>query len=141
MAITRAGKLLEEHGLWYREFDREEHRENVCKTIMFKRRDGGFVAVLVPLAYRVSYKKLKAHYGQDVSPLSPDELRTIGFEPGECAPMLMPCELIVDPSCLVFEIIHSGSGTLGKGVEWNRDDLEKLKPYTLMVVGEPPATQ
>jgi prolyl-tRNA editing enzyme YbaK/EbsC (Cys-tRNA(Pro) deacylase) len=134
--LTRAGKLLAEHGFSYREYDQEDRNENVCKTIMFKRKDGVKIAALVPFTKRVSYKKLKAHYNQDVSPLSPAELRAEGFEPHECAPMLMKCELLVDPECLEKEPIRTGSGTLGYGIEWHIADLEKIKQYKILDLQE-----
>jgi prolyl-tRNA editing enzyme YbaK/EbsC (Cys-tRNA(Pro) deacylase) len=124
---TRAGKLLQEHGLWFREVDQDDRNERVCKTICFKRKDGVIVAAVVPYLSRVSYKKLKSHYGMDVKPLSVDELRGIGFEPHECAPMLMPCEVLVDPECLTKEPIQTGSGTVGYGIEWHVADLTNLK--------------
>jgi prolyl-tRNA editing enzyme YbaK/EbsC (Cys-tRNA(Pro) deacylase) len=134
--ITRAGKLMADNGLWVREKPQEDRGPNVCKTIMFKRKDGQKIAVLIPLNNRVSYKKLKAHYGQDVSPLSADELRAEGFEPHECAPMLMQCELIVDPDCEQFAVIQTGSGTLGYGIEWHFSDLKQLKQYITLDVKE-----
>lgn len=130
MPITRAGKLLEEKGIHFREISKEE-RGFVCKTVMFKRKSSKRVAVMLPLHERVSYKKLKAHFGEDCAPLSPDELRAEGFEPGEVAPMLVQCELLVDPSCNRV-IIQTGSGTLEYGLEWRFSDLESLKSYTLV---------
>ncbi len=99
---------------------------------MFKRKDGVKIAAVVPFLSRVSYKKLKAHCGMDVGPLSPDELRAEGFEPHECAPMLMTCELFVDPECLTKQPIQTGSGTLGKGIEWHVEDLAKIKHYKVL---------
>lgn len=129
---TRAGKLLQENGLWFREVDQDDRNERVCKTICFKRKDGVIIAAVVPYLSRVSYKKLKAHYGMDVKPLSPDELRGIGFEPHECAPMLMPCEVLMDPECLSKEPIQTGSGTVGYGIEWHVADLVQLKEYVVL---------
>lgn len=114
----------------------EDRNDRVCKTIMFKRKDGVKIAAVVPYLSRVSYKKLKAYCGMDVGPLSPDELRAEGFEPHECAPMLMQCELYVDPECLTKHPIQTGSGTLGKGIEWHIEDLAKIKPYTVLDIKE-----
>lgn len=128
--------VLAERGFWYREVPQEERNDRVCKTIMFKRKDGVRIAAVVPYLSRVSYKKLKAHLGQDVSPLSPDELRQEGFEPHECAPMLMQCDLYVDPECLTKHPIQTGSGTIGKGIEWHVEDLAKIKHYTVLNIKE-----
>lgn len=134
---TRAGKLLAEHNLRFQEVNAEERNDRVCKTICFKRKDGQLLAALVPYEQRVSYKKLKAYCGMDVGPLSVAELRTIGFEPHECAPMLMPCELIVDPQCLTKNPIQTGSGTLGWGIAWQFADLTTLKEYVILDCAEP----
>ncbi len=135
--VTRAGKLLAQHGMWYREVPQEDRNDRVCKTICFKRKDGIIFAAMVPFLQRVSYKKLKAHYGMDVGPLSPDELRGIGFEPHECAPMLMPCEVLVDPQCTSKEPIQTGSGTIGYGLEWHFTNLAALKEHIIVDCGEP----
>jgi prolyl-tRNA editing enzyme YbaK/EbsC (Cys-tRNA(Pro) deacylase) len=132
---TRAGKLFSEKGFWCKEIPQDEDRgENICKTIMFKRRDGEKVAVLIPLQDRVSYKKMKDYFKQDVSPLSVDELRAEGFEPHECAPMLVTCTLIVDPACTDLHHIRTGSGTLGYGIEWHFHDLAKVRDYVILDV-------
>lgn len=133
---TRAGKLFAERGFWFNEVPQEDRNERVCKTIMFKRKDGVKIAAVVPYLSRVSYKKLKAHAGMDVGPLSPDELRAEGFEPHECAPMLMKCELLVDPQCLEKHPIQTGSGTLGKGIEWHIEDLAKIVNYKVIDIQE-----
>lgn len=133
MARTRAGEMLEKHRLFYKEHHKDGERGFVCKTVMFKRRNGEKVAVMIPLTERVSYRKLKAYFGEDCAPLSPDELRAEGFEPGEVAPMLVQCELLVDPSC-ERELVHTGSGTLEWGTEWKFSDLQKLKKYILVDV-------
>lgn len=101
---------------------------------MFKKKTGEKLAAVVPYLSRVSYKKLKTHAGMDVSPLSPDELRAEGFEPHECAPMLMTCELLIDPVCLTKEPIQTGSGTVGFGIEWHIADLEKIRQYVVLDV-------
>lgn len=133
---TRAGKLMAERGFWYREVPQEQRNDRVCKTIMFRRKDGVVIAAVVPYLSRVSYKKMKAHYGMDVSPLSGDELRKEGFEPHECCPQLMTCELLVDPACLEKEPIQTGSGTVGKGIEWHIADLKKIRDYSVLDVQE-----
>ena len=133
---TRAGKLLQERGLWFREVDQNDRNDRVCKTIMFKRKDGVKIAAVVPYLSRVSYKKLKAHFGMDVAPLSADELRAEGFEPHECAPMLMKCELIVDPECVTKEPIQTGSGTIGWGIEWHFADIATIKNYIVLDIKE-----
>ena len=133
---SRAGKLMQERGLWYREVPQEERNDRVCKTIMFQRKDGLRLAAVVPYLSRVSYKKMKAHYGMDVRPLSPDELRAEGFEPHECAPMLMTCELLLDPACLEKEPIQTGSGTIGLGIEWHIADLASIREYTVIDIQE-----
>ncbi len=134
---TRAGKLLQSHGCWFREVPQEDRNDRVCKTICFKRKDGTIIAAVVPFLSRVSYKKLKAHYGMDVAPLSPTELRSIGFEPHECAPMLMECELLLDPECLTKKPIQTGAGNVGHGIEWHIEDLEKIRTYTVVDIQEP----
>jgi prolyl-tRNA editing enzyme YbaK/EbsC (Cys-tRNA(Pro) deacylase) len=136
MTRTRAGKVLHEHGLWFREHSKDERSDHICKTVMFKRKDGTRIAALMPLQFRVSYRKLKEHYKQDVSPLSPEELRAEGFEPGEVAPMLVACELVVDPSCFTQEEVQTGSGHLEYGVTWHIRDLEKMKRFALLDVRE-----
>lgn len=133
---TRAGKLLASHGMWFREVRQEDRNDRVCKTICFKRKDGVVIAAVVPFLSRVSYKKLKSHYGMDVAPLSPDELRSIGFEPHECAPMLMECELLIDPECLTKHPIQTGAGSVGHGIEWNIEDLSKIRPFKLLDIQE-----
>jgi prolyl-tRNA editing enzyme YbaK/EbsC (Cys-tRNA(Pro) deacylase) len=122
--------------MWFSEVPQEQRNDRVCKTIIFRRKDGVKIAAVVPYLSRVSYKKMKAHYGMDVSPLSPDELRAEGFEPHECAPMLMTCDLLVDPECTKKEPIQTGSGTVGKGIEWHFSDLAKIRNYTVIDVQE-----
>jgi len=134
--VSRAGKILASHNLWFREVPQEDRNENVCKTICFKRKDGVIIAAVVPYMQRVSYKKLKMHYQMDVQPLSPDELRAIGFEPHECAPMLMTCEVLIDPQCTTKEPIQTGSGTIGYGIEWHFSDLTTIKEYTIFDCSE-----
>jgi prolyl-tRNA editing enzyme YbaK/EbsC (Cys-tRNA(Pro) deacylase) len=133
---TRAGVLLASRGLWFREVPQEDRNERVCKTIMFKKKNGERIAAVVPFLSRVSYRKLKAYAGMDVSSLSPRELRAEGFEPHECAPMLMRCELLVDPDCLTKHPIQTGSGTVGFGIEWHVEDLARLTPYTVFELKE-----
>ena len=65
-----------------------------------------------------------------------EELRVEGFEPHECAPMLVKCELLVDLECTTKEPIQTGSGTLGYGIVWHIADLAKLKEYTLIDIQE-----
>jgi prolyl-tRNA editing enzyme YbaK/EbsC (Cys-tRNA(Pro) deacylase) len=134
MTNTRAGEILNKHGFWYKEHhERGDEKGFVCKTVLFRRKDGAHIAAMVPLQSRVSYRKLREHYKQDCAPLSPDELRALGFEPGEVAPMLVDCELVVDPGC-AQEIIYTGSGTLGWGIEWRFEDLERIRKYTCLDV-------
>lgn len=133
---TRAGKLMQERGLWYQEVPQEQRSDRVCKTIMFRRKDGVKIAAVVPYLSRVSYKKMKAYYKMDVMPLSADELRAEGFEPHECCPQLMQCEMLVDGECLEKEPIQTGSGTVGKGIEWHIADLKKIRDYIVLDVQE-----
>jgi len=134
--VTRAGKLMQELGLWYHELLREEDNDRICKTIMFRRKDGVKLAAVVPFKSRVSYKKMKAYYKMDVSPLSTDELRQEGFEPHECCPQLMKCEMLIDPECTEKEPIQTGSGTAGYGIEWHFSDLKKIREYIVLDVQE-----
>lgn len=93
--------------------------EHIVKTIVFKKReDGNVFAVALPAAERVSYKKLRRITQGRVGTLHPDELREIGWEPGECCPLTIPGPLYVDEEVLGMPTINTGSGDLHYGLEF-----------------------
>ncbi len=93
--------------------------EGIVKTILFKRKsDGTPFAVAVRGKDRVSYKKVRALVDSAVSPLHPDEMRGLGWEPGECCPLTVPGPLFVDPSVMELQKINTGSGDLQYGLEY-----------------------
>jgi hypothetical protein len=38
----------------------------------------------------------------------------------------------MDPECLTKHPIQTGSGTVGKGIEWHIEDLAKFKEYLVL---------
>lgn len=103
--------------------------EAVVKTIMFKSKKHGPFAVSVLGKDRIDYKKLKEHFqDKKISTLRPEEMRELGWEPGECCPLNMNTPLIVDPSVFEFERINTGSGDLEYGIEFPPSAIHKLKP-------------
>ena len=102
--------------------------DHIVKTIVFKKKKTGEAfAVAVPSKYRVSYKKIRSLVDDQVSPLSPDELRVLGWEPGECCPLSINCFLYVDPEVFAIDTVNTGSGDLYYGLEFPSKAINTLR--------------
>lgn len=103
------------------------NREDVVKTIMFKGKNTGVFSVSVPSESRVSYAKLRALLDDSISTLSPDEMRKLGWEPGECCPLSVPDPLFIDASVLEKKVINTGSGDVMYGLTYQSDVIMQLR--------------
>ena len=94
--------------------------DEIVKTILFKAKKQGVFAVAVCGADRISYHKLRDVLGEKkISTLRPEQMRELGWEPGECCPLTVPGPLFVDPAVLALEKINTGSGDLHFGLEFS----------------------
>ncbi len=101
--------------------------KGIVKTIMFKGKKTGVFCVSVLGSDRVSYPKLRAFLDDKISTLRPEEMRELGWEPGECCPLSVPGPLFVDASVLLRDVINTGSGDLRYGLEYSVSALNELR--------------
>ncbi len=99
----------------------------IVKTIMFKGKKSGVFSVSVFGTDRVSYPKLRAVLNDKISTLRPQEMRELGWEPGECCPLSVPGPLFIDPTVFEKEIINTGSGDLRYGLEFPSKAITQMR--------------
>lgn len=125
--IASCMKLLSDNDFAY-EVAQGWEDDNVVKTIVFKKKSSEKpFAVAVLKDDRVSYKKVREIVDDAVSPLSPAELKSLGWVPGECCPLTINCELYVDELVMQLNKIHSGSGDKEYGLIYGLDALIDIR--------------
>jgi len=101
--------------------------EGIVKTILFKGKKTGVFAVSVFGVDRISYAKLREILDDKVSTLRPEEMRELGWEPGECCPLNVPGQLFVDLTVFEKAKINTGSGDLRFGLEFPMSALSQIR--------------
>jgi prolyl-tRNA editing enzyme YbaK/EbsC (Cys-tRNA(Pro) deacylase) len=108
------------------------NRDEICKTLIVKGREGERHAVFLRGSDRVSFTKLKPLLGK-VSVASRDEvLETAGAEPGAVCPLTLKIPVYLDERVLRLERINFGSGDHMYGIEMRTADLARALSFSVL---------
>lgn len=111
----------------------------VLKSLLFKKKNGEYIGVIVPGNKRVSLQKLKGIFNQKVSLASPDEIKmNTTYERGGVPPFIFIMKdipTIVDTSILESEWVYGSAGSSTTGVKFSPKVFESIG-YSLDYISE-----
>ncbi len=112
------------------------NKEEVCKTIIMRRRKTGqLIGILLRGEDKLDFKKVKRILGEEVAIASPDEVKEVsGVEPGAVCPFLLSCPLFVEERVKELSAFNCGSGHHLYGLECRVEDIEKGVVSTVISV-------
>jgi Cys-tRNA(Pro) deacylase len=107
--------------------ERNQSREQIIRSILFRLGEGEFVMVLMPGGSQVSWRNLRQFLGRSrVSMASTNEvIQVTGYDLGAVSPFGLPTPLriLVDEGICKFENISLGSGVRNIAIMMRCDDL------------------
>ena len=107
--------------------ERDQEPQQVVRSILFRLGKGQYAMVLVAGPDQISWKALRAFFGQSriTTARREEVLQVTGYELGAVAPFGMPTSLRVlsDSSVLDQEVVSLGSGVRGTAVIMRSADL------------------
>jgi Cys-tRNA(Pro) deacylase len=141
MTENRISQLLYEHNIPHRVFrhsenvtsleqaarERNQHPEQVIRSIVFRLGEGKFAMALMAGARQISWQALRAHFGQSRLTMASEAevLAVTGYRVGTVSPLGLatPLPILIDESVLQHEEISLGSGERNVALMLKRDDL------------------
>ncbi|MGA3112462.1 MAG: YbaK/EbsC family protein [Candidatus Bathyarchaeia archaeon] len=106
-----------------------------CKSMILKKKCGGFVLANIAADRKIDFKALEFHLGTKLSFASREEvLKVTNCESGSVPPFgaLFGLPTFLDPSVLENESVNFNIGSLTKSVKISREDLLKLMNPTIV---------
>lgn len=106
-----------------------------CKSMVLKRKNGGFILGNVAADRKIDFKVLEKHLGTKLSFASKEEaLKATNCESGSVPPFgkLFGLATFLDPSVLENEYVNFNIGMLTKSVKISREDLLRLMEPTVL---------
>jgi len=100
-----------------------------CKSMVLKKKDGGFILVNVAADRKIDFKVLERQLGTKLSFASKEEvLKATNCESGSVPPFgkLFGLPTFIDPSVLENEYVNFNIGLLTRSVRISREDLVRL---------------
>lgn len=117
------------HSLEQAAEERQQHPEQVVRSIVFRLAEDEFIMVLMPGPGQVPWKALRHYLGQSrISMATNDELlRATGYRPGTVNPFGLPhpMRVLIDQGVLNQPIVSLGSGRPGIAIMIEPDDILK----------------
>jgi prolyl-tRNA editing enzyme YbaK/EbsC (Cys-tRNA(Pro) deacylase) len=143
-----SAKLLEEKGVDYRLIELTDRavtvedvvryvkhgvdRDEICKTIILKDKEGRMHAVFLKGGDRIDFKKLRRVMGK-ARVAAPDEVEeATGVKAGAVCPLNLDVPLYVDERVFMKERINFGSGNHLYGIEMSPKDIAKVMDYKVV---------
>lgn len=114
--------------------------EEICKTIIIAgKKSGTCQAVFLKGEDKLDFKKAKQLFGEEMAIATAEQVKEAsGVEPGAVCPFLVSTALYVDEMVTRLTRVNSGSGHLAYGLEFQLDDLGKVKKYQVVNITKHP---
>ncbi|MDP6641849.1 MAG: YbaK/EbsC family protein [Candidatus Nanoarchaeia archaeon] len=107
-------------------------KEDVCKTIILKTRNGKYLAVCIKGEDRIDTKKVREIIEKKVDVASHESVeKSTGLKVGEICPLLINMPIIMDKKVFDKDKLHFGSGNLYHDLIINPKDLEKVIKFKI----------
>ena len=106
-----------------------------CKSMVLKKKDGGFILVNVAADKKIDFKALESSLGTKLSFASKEEvLKMTNCESGSVPPfgILFGLPTFLDPSVLENEYVNFNIGLLTKSIRISKQDLLRLMEPTVL---------